>query len=531
MAVQQVEYLIKANDQMTPVMARVAESVQKQKTQIDAMAKTAKTSAGAFSALGNAMGGLPFGQVLGQFSALTGQIGALNKQTQGSTAQMLAMRGGVVALAAAAGFTLVKALVDVVYQTDAMNKEFDRNLQRSAKMAQQLAEVQSRQREFERESISLIIDPAERQRAEEEYFASVQRELAATEQSVHSNRKAVQDYEASWGNWFAGWFVDTKRAHQALEQSVEQQEARADALRKERDEIQRNKMLEEELGEARRRAAQFVEFEKTVSSLEQQNAQLRLGSDEYRRQQELVNAVTDAERQRIEQLQAEREELQQAEIARTKMREQELAEANKQAAQLADLEKTISSIEQQNLQLRLGSEEYRRQQELISAITDADRQRIEQLQAERAELEQAEIARQKAEQDRLKTEQASESYLQGLRTQLILLQEGQDAAEEYRAQLAGVSEKAIEEGRKLREEIAALQELQDGGTTRRPGQVTLAAKETRLLTRATPRDNLQEQMAKDIKKQVEQGAKQLQTANQQLAALRGLGRVPTFSGN
>jgi hypothetical protein len=455
MAVQQVEYLIKANDQMTPVMARVAESVQKQKAQIDAMATTAKTSAGAFSALGNAMGGLPFGQVLGQFSALTGQIGALNKQTQGSTAQMLAMRGGVVALAAAAGFTLVKALVDVVYQTDAMNKEFDRNLQRSAKMAQQLAEVQSRQREFERESISLIIDPAERQRAEEEYFASVQRELAATEQSVHSNRKAVQDYEASWGNWFAGWFVDTKRAHQALEQSVEQQEARADALRKERDEMQRNKMLEEELGEARKRAAQFAEFERTVSSLEQQNAQLRLGSDEYRRQQELV-----------------------------------------------------------------------------SAVTDAERQRIEQLQAERAELEQAEIARQKAEQDRLKTEQASDSYLQGLRTQLILLQEGQDAADEYRAQLAGVSEKAIEEGRKLREEIAALQDVQEEvATSRRPGQVTLAAKETRLLTRATPRDNLQEQMAKDIKKQVDQGAKQLQTANQQLAALRGLGRVPTFSGN
>jgi hypothetical protein len=455
MAVQQVEYLIKANDQMTPVMARVAESVQKQKAQIDAMATTAKTSAGAFSALGNAMGGLPFGQVLGQFSALTGQIGALNKQTQGSTAQMLAMRGGVVALAAAAGFTLVKALVDVVYQTDAMNKEFDRNLQRSAKMAQQLAEVQSRQREFERESISLIIDPAERQRAEEEYFASVQRELAATEQSVHSNRKAVQDYEASWGNWFAGWFVDTKRAHQALEQSVEQQEARADALRKERDEMQRNKMLEEELGEARKRAAQFAEFEKTVSSLEQQNAQLRLGSDEYRRQQELA-----------------------------------------------------------------------------SAVTDAERQRIEQLQAERAELQQAEIARQQAEQERLKTEQASDSYLQGLEAQLILLRDGQAAADEYRARLAGVSEEAIEEGRRLREEIAALQDVQeDVATSRRPGQVTLAAKETRLLTRATPRDNLQEQMAKDIKKQVDQGAKQLQTANQQLAALRGLGRVPTFSGN
>jgi hypothetical protein len=455
MAVQQVEYLIKANDQMTPVMARVAESVQKQKAQINAMATTAKTSAGAFSALGNAMGGLPFGQVLGQFSALTGQIGALNKQTQGSTAQMLAMRGGVVALAAAAGFTLVKALVDVVYQTDAMNKEFDRNLQRSAKMAQQLAEVQSRQREFERESISLIIDPAERQRAEEEYFASVQRELAATEQSVHSNRKAVQDYEASWGNWFAGWFVDTKRAHQALEQSVEQQEARADALRKERDEMQRNKMLEEELGEARKRAAQFAEFEKTVSSLEQQSAQLRLGSDEYRRQQELV-----------------------------------------------------------------------------SAVTDAERQRIEQLQAERAELQQAEIARQQAEQERLKTEQASDSYLQGLEAQLILLRDGQAAADEYRARLAGVSEEAIEEGRRLREEIAALQDVQeDVATSRRPGQVTLAAKETRLLTRATPRDNLQEQMAKDIKKQVDQGAKQLQTANQQLAALRGLGRVPTFSGN
>jgi hypothetical protein len=110
---------------------------------------------------------------------------------------------------------------------------------------------------------------------------------------------------------------------------------------------------------------------------------------------------------------------------------------------------------------------------------------------------------------------------------------GQEAAEEYRARLAGVSEEAIEQGRLLRQEIAALQETQqEAEPLRRAGQAVLAGQETRLLTRATPRDDIQQQIAQSVKKTNEQGKQQIELSKQQLRAIQGLGRgIPVFSGN
>jgi len=239
--------------------------------------------------------------------------------------------------------------------------------------------------------------------------------------------------------------------------------------------------------------------------------------------------------QQQQQLEARQQTLQEERdaILRNKRLEEERAATIAENARLDALDKTIENLERQNEQLRLGNVEYQRQQELANVRTEAERARVMVLQLEREQLQAAEEARQEAQRREQQSIDASKAYIENLEAQKILLTEGRDAAEEYRAKLAGVSDEAIAEGRRLRQEIEALQDAQkEAEPLRRAGQTILSSKETRLLTRATPRDDAQQQIAQSVKKANEQGKQQIDLAKQQLRAIQGLGRgIPVFSGN
>lgn len=456
MAVTPVEYLIKANDQFTPIMSRVAESVASSRKRVESIAKSAKDSADAFNAFGAALGGLPIAAQVSQFSALAQQMINLNNQATGSTAKIIAMRGGMIALGAAAGFAAAKGIIDLIYQTDQMSKAFDRAIQRSETLEQRLNRTRDAARQEQLENIGLIRDPAERQQAEQAYFQSLQTELSGVENNLHSARRELEENQRTWMQYGASFFVDVEQGRRALEQQVDQLENRQQILQEERDAILRNQRLEQERAATIAENARLDALDQTVANLERQNEQLMLGNVEYQRQQELANARTAEERARVAVLQLEREQLQAAEQAR--------------------------------------QEEERRQQQTI---------------------------------------QASESYLQNLEAELRLVRDGQQAADEYRARLAGVSEQAIEEGRRLRAEIDALKEKEEEiAPARGASRTILSAQETRLLTRAAPRDDAQQQIADSVKKANEQGKQQIDLAKQQLRAIQGLGRgIPVFSGN
>jgi hypothetical protein len=239
--------------------------------------------------------------------------------------------------------------------------------------------------------------------------------------------------------------------------------------------------------------------------------------------------------QQQQQLEARQQTLQEERdaILRNQRLEQERAATIAENARLDALDQTVANMERQNEQLRLGNVEYQRQQELANARTMEERARIAVLQLEREQLQAAEEARQKEQQQQQQSIQASESYIQNLEAQRILLTQGQQAAEEYRARLAGVSEEAIAEGRQIQAEIDALKDAEkEAEPLRRAGQTILSAQETRLLTRATPRDDAQQQIADSVKKANEQGKQQIELSKQQLRAIQGLGRgIPVFSGN
>jgi hypothetical protein len=403
MAVQQVEYLIKANDQMTPVMARVADAMQGQTKQVDTMTKQTKASAAAFNTLGNAMGGLPFAPVLGQFGQLTSQIGSLNKNMGGSATQILAMRAGMVALAAVGGFQLGKAIGDLIFQTEKYNREIDNQIERSSKLNAKLQELASERRQEELSNISLIRDPEAKAEAERKYVDSLKQELTGVSQNLARSRADLERYQNQWTIWRGERAANMKIAEAEIQQREQQQE----------------------------------QLEREVRQLERRN---RIAAE-------------------------------QGPI---------IAENNRRQK----LEETAQAMQQQIIELRIGSEEYRKQQELANARYAREEEWIIRLQKQRAEAQEARRQKEEAERDRVKTEQADASFIQNLQAQVILLKEGQDAADEYRAKLSGVSDEAIEQGRILRQELAKLREEQEKQveSISKPMQAGVQAKETRLLT-------------------------------------------------
>ena len=403
MAVTPVEYLIKANDEFTPIMSRVAESVVSSRQQVDAITKSSKASAEAFNTLGNALGGLPFGQQLSQFAALTERINQLNANLGTSRLQVLGMGAAMATATAVGAFQLGKGIGDLIFQTQKYNDQVDQGIRQSNELASRLANLAQQQRQERAQEIELIRDPEKKAQAQKEYLDSLNRELAGTQSQMRAAQKELERHTNQWTIWRGERAASMKMAANEVEQARQ----RARAIEEERDAIVRRNRIEAEQGPI---------------------------------------------------------------IALNKKRDAH--------------DQTVDAIKRQIIQLRIGNDEYQKQVELSNATTAAQREFVISLQKRREILQKAEADRQKAEQERLKSEQASDSYLQNLEAQLRLVRDGQEAADEYRAKLAGVSEQAIAEGRRLRQEIAKFSDAEKEATEGRSStfQAGVQAKETRLLT-------------------------------------------------
>ncbi len=109
---------------------------------------------------------------------------------------------------------------------------------------------------------------------------------------------------------------------------------------------------------------------------------------------------------------------------------------------------SLQSLTTQINQLEL-TEEARRKKERKSNF---EKQQKEKQEALKKEMEQRKEAAKAAEQQ----QKTDESYINGLKQQLILLRSGKEAAEAFRASQSGISQAAQDEGAKYRQQIDLL---------------------------------------------------------------------------
>lgn len=223
---------------------------------------------------------------------------------------------------------------------------------------------------------------------------------------------------------------------------------------------------------------------------------------------------------RYEMLKAQRDEIHKM----TGEAQQEREALKKENERLDALEKMAEAYEQEIAKIELGDREYERRKALLNAVTAEEQAHIEALVQKKFALldeqEAIKLAKQEAdERERALQKQidTDNKFLESLESQLIALRDGKDAAEDYRAKLAGVSDETLRAGNAIRDQIRAIEQTREAEKLAEQERVEAAKKlaafdqaagsvsatESRLLTRGAGVSD-EKQIADNTKKMVDE---------------------------
>jgi DNA repair exonuclease SbcCD ATPase subunit len=279
MAVTPVEYLIKANDQFTPVMRNVDAGLKKHQQTVAEMASGGKAAADSLNKLGSVMGMMPVSQLAGQVSALAMQIRGMNAASAAGAQNLALMRLGMVGLAAAAGYQLGQSLAELIYNTTEVGKRIDAATRQIDEGYDRLLEIQKQSRQEQLMDIELIRDPEEKSKRQKDYFDKLQSDLERVNNRIGHDTALLQRYTEEFTIFRAERAENIKET----EQRIGQEEKLRQQLQAEVDTIRERNRLEAKFAARQAEDKRLDAIEDMVSKLEQQNEQLRLGTHEYQK--------------------------------------------------------------------------------------------------------------------------------------------------------------------------------------------------------------------------------------------------------
>jgi hypothetical protein len=179
-------------------------------------------------------GNTELGNFASQLAGATEKISSFGEVSKAGKAGALAFKLGLVALAATIGSAIGKAIGDVIFETKKFTRELERAKEASKELEDRLQKTRSVMMENAKEDIELIRDPDKKRAEYKALLDTLNKDIDAVSKNVTVSQKAVDD-------WADAWQVTGNRkeyAKQAQEQ-LENDKARLNALRDERDELQK----------------------------------------------------------------------------------------------------------------------------------------------------------------------------------------------------------------------------------------------------------------------------------------------------
>jgi hypothetical protein len=205
MTTEAAKIIIDAEDLASKKFEQAAKNAEKNiKAVKDAGAK-AKASTEFFGVLANTLGGTELGSYAGQLGALTEKVSAFSEVSKAGGAGALAFKAGLVSVAGVLAFNIGKALGDVIFQTQALNKEIERSTQLYKELSAQ------------------TLDAA--RSAEGKTLEQLDKDVAAKNEQIKQYRKSVDELEGTWKGWFTTWSGDAKLTHEMNKQQLADAEA------------------------------------------------------------------------------------------------------------------------------------------------------------------------------------------------------------------------------------------------------------------------------------------------------------------
>jgi len=179
-------------------------------------------------------GNTELGNFASQLAGATEKISSFGEVSKAGKAGALAFKLGLVALAATIGSAIGKAIGDVIFETKKFTRELERAKEASKELEDRLQKTRSVMMENAKEDIELIRDPDKKRAEYKALLDTLNKDIDAVSKNVTVSQKAVDD-------WADAWQITGNRkeyAKQAQEQ-LENDKARLNALRDERDELQK----------------------------------------------------------------------------------------------------------------------------------------------------------------------------------------------------------------------------------------------------------------------------------------------------
>lgn len=138
MATESVKILIEAEDKASAQIVAATKKIDGAVKSTKEMTKNAKSSTEIFGSLAGALGGSEIGSFASQIGGLTGKLGEFAEVSKLGGAGALAFKAGLVGVVGVMSFQVGNALGNMIFETDKWNKELEKSIELSKKMAAEL---------------------------------------------------------------------------------------------------------------------------------------------------------------------------------------------------------------------------------------------------------------------------------------------------------------------------------------------------------------------------------------------------------
>jgi DNA repair exonuclease SbcCD ATPase subunit len=397
--------------------------------------------------LANINGAGEVGKIASQVSNATGKFMAFREATDSGAGGVIAMRIGLVGLAATIGGAIGKALGDFIFQTKKFEREMQRARDAASELDDRLRSLRAGMMDSQKTDIELIRDPEKKKAAYEALLVKLDKDLATVTMNVNESEKAVE-------KWAEAWQITGERKASAVEaqELLKSDKERLATLREQRQEIQMLVSVREQERQALAAANEAKDASEKYLATLREEVQLLKASKEEQLQIEAAKNTTAEDRGEAEQLLRERDAIhakmeaeKELEEERKRIRDEEqkaaelaLQQAEQEKQRLDDLVKSEAErLELRRIELERGKEAAKVQSLINQGVDEATAKAIA---AEEASLDLLQQKKQE-EQDGKKVEPDKKSEtgpLQASESRLLTRGEGSGPLDKLKQSFDGV---------------------------------------------------------------------------------------------
>ena len=191
MATESVGILIEADDQASAKIKQAADAVDSSVKRIKEVGGKAKASTEFIGTLSNSLGGTALGGFAGQLAQLTERVSAFSEVSKAGGAGALAFKAGLVAAAGVVTYKIAESIASWYFEADRWRQAMADAAKEAKNAEAAFDRARSKQFSRDREDISLMADPMDRDRATKDRATQLEKQAKDLQDRIAESRASM----------------------------------------------------------------------------------------------------------------------------------------------------------------------------------------------------------------------------------------------------------------------------------------------------------------------------------------------------